>query len=72
MWFFYSEEDYKNKEERENKDVFKLFVKEEVKYFFFDDDFFMLVFGFFYRVRNGVELFLEIFNIRVMEFLREE
>lgn len=72
LWLLHSEEDYKNKEERENKDAFKSFVKEEVKHLSFDDDFLTLALGFFHRARNGVEPSLEIPNTRVMALLREE
>ena len=72
LWLLHSEEDYKNKEERESEDAFKSFVKEEVKHLSFDDDFLTLALGFFHRARNGVEPSLEIPNTRVMELLREE
>lgn len=72
LWLLHSEEDYKNKEERESKDAFKSFVKEEVKHLSFDDDFLTLALGFFHRARNGVEPSLEIPNTRVMALLREE
>ena len=72
LWLLHSEEDYKNKEERESEDAFKSFVKEEVKTLSFDDDFLTLALGFFHRARNGVEPSLEIPNTRVMELLREE
>lgn len=72
LWFLHSEEEYNNEQERESEDVFKSFVKEEVKDLSLDDDFLMLALVFFHRARNGVEASLAIPNTRVMGLLREE